>query len=69
MAKSLVAEINEVLDDFYQVVRDEFEGAAKDVADEAVQQLKAVQLALSESQVQRHLILLMEYSHLSQKNT
>lgn len=43
MAKSLVAEINEVLDDFYQVVRDEFEGAAKDVADEAVRQLKAVQ--------------------------
>ena len=43
MAKSLVAEINETLDDFYQVVRDEFEGAAKDVAEEAAQQLRAVQ--------------------------
>jgi len=43
MAKSLVAEINETLDDFYQAVRDEFEGAAKDVAEEAAQQLRAVQ--------------------------
>lgn len=43
MAKGLVAEINETLDDFYQVVRDEFEGAAKDVAEEAAQQLRAVQ--------------------------
>ena len=43
MAKSLVAQINDVLDDFYQVVRDEFELAAKEVGDEAVQQLRAVQ--------------------------
>ena len=43
MAKSLVAEINEALDDFYQLVRDEFEGAAQEVGEEAVRQLKSIQ--------------------------
>ena len=43
MAKGLVAQLNEVLADFYEVVRDEFEGAEKDVAEECVRQLKAVQ--------------------------
>jgi len=43
MAKSLVAEINEALDDFYQLVRDEFEGATQEVGEEAVRQLKSIQ--------------------------
>jgi len=41
-SKDLVAQINDILDDYYQVVRDEYEGAAKDVADECVVRLKAV---------------------------
>jgi len=43
MAKGLVAQLNDVLADFYEVVRDEFEGAEKEVAEECVRQLKAVQ--------------------------
>ena len=35
--------MNEVLDDFYQVVRDEYVGAAEDVGREAVEKLRAVQ--------------------------
>ena len=41
-SKNLVAEINDILDDYYQLVRDEFEGAAKDMAEECVVRLKAV---------------------------
>lgn len=39
---SLTSQLNDVLDDYYQVVRDEFEGAAKDVAEECVERLRAV---------------------------
>lgn len=43
MSKSLVAEINEILDDYFVVVKEEgFVGAAKDVAQECVDRLKAV---------------------------
>ena len=42
MAKSFETQINDLLDDFYQLVRDEYEGAAKDVADECVVRLKNV---------------------------
>ena len=42
-AKSVEAQLNDILEDFFEVVRDGYEGAAKDVAEECVQQLKAVQ--------------------------
>lgn len=42
MAKSIEKQLNELLDNFYQLVRDEYEGAAKDVAEECVRRLKAV---------------------------
>ena len=43
MAKSLQTEINNILEDFFEVVRGEYEGAEKDVAEECVRQLKNVQ--------------------------
>ena len=42
MAKSFFAQLNDVLDDFHQIVKDEYEGAAEDVANECVAKLKAV---------------------------
>lgn len=42
MAKSFEAQINDLLDDYYQVVRDSYVGAAEEVAKECVQKLKAV---------------------------
>lgn len=43
MAKGFEAQINDILSDFFELVRDEYEGAEKDVAEECVKQLKAVQ--------------------------
>lgn len=42
MAKSFEAQLNGVLENFFEVVRDGYEGAAKDVAEECVVRLKAV---------------------------
>ena len=42
MAKSVQAQLNEVLENFFEVVKDGYEGAEKDVAEECVRQLKAV---------------------------
>lgn len=42
MAKGFTAQLNDILEDFYEVVRDEFEGAEKDVAEECVRRLKSV---------------------------
>lgn len=42
MAKSLTAQINDVLDDIHTVLQDDYEGAAKEISRECVQRLKAV---------------------------
>lgn len=42
MAKGFVAELNDVLEDFYELVKDEFVAAENEVAEECVRQLKAV---------------------------
>ena len=42
MAKSMVAQINDILDDIHTVLQDDYEGAAKEISRECVQRLKAV---------------------------
>ena len=42
MAKSMVAQINDILDDIHTVLQDDYEGAAKEISQECVQRLKAV---------------------------
>lgn len=43
MAKGFTAQLNDILEDFFEVVRDGYEAAEKDVAEECVRKLKAVQ--------------------------
>lgn len=40
--KTLQVQMNEILEDFFEVVRDGYEGAEKDVAEECVRRLKSV---------------------------
>ena len=42
MAKSMVAQLNDILDDIHTVLQDDYEGAAKEISRECVQRLKAV---------------------------
>ena len=42
MGKSMVAQINDILDDIHTVLQDDYEGAAKEISQECVQRLKAV---------------------------
>ena len=42
MAKSMTAQINDILDDIHTVLQDDYEGAAKEISRECVQRLKAV---------------------------
>ena len=42
MGKSMVAQLNDILDDIHTVLQDDYEGAAKEISRECVQRLKAV---------------------------
>ena len=42
MAKSFQTQLNDILEDYFEVVKDCYEGGEKDVAEECVRQLKAV---------------------------
>ncbi len=41
-SKSMVAQLNDILDDIHTVLQDDYEGAAKEISQECVQRLKAV---------------------------